>query len=77
MPFGMVVFGDKSHTDLHGSLSCTPVTYTATFFNRKTRNNPNSWGPIAHIPNLAHGKRVVGENHMMKYKTSITVLHTR
>ncbi len=21
MPFGMVVFGDKSHTDLHGSLS--------------------------------------------------------
>jgi hypothetical protein len=34
MPFGMVVFVDKSHTDLHGSLSCTPTTFTATFFNR-------------------------------------------
>ena len=32
MPFGVVVFGDKSHTDLHGSLSCTPITFTATVF---------------------------------------------
>lgn len=33
MPFGMIVFGDKSHTDQHGTLSLTPVTFTATFFN--------------------------------------------
>ena len=63
MPFGMVVFGDKSQTDLHGSLSCTPITFTATFFNRKTRNNPNSWRPIAYIPNLAHGKGGRGKSH--------------
>ena len=62
MPFGMVVFGDKSHTDLHGSLSCTPITFTATFFNRKTRNNPASWRPIAYIPNLSHGKGGKGKS---------------
>jgi hypothetical protein len=24
MPIGLIVFGDKSHTDLHGALSLTP-----------------------------------------------------
>ena len=56
MPFGIVIFGDKSHTDLHGSLSVTPITLTATFFNRNVRNNPDSWRPIAYLPNLAYGK---------------------
>ena len=56
MPFGMVVFGNKLHTDQHGSLSVTPIMFTATFFNRTTRNNPDCWRPIAYIPNSAHGK---------------------
>jgi len=56
MPFAMIVFGDKSHTDLHGSLSLTPITFTATFFNRNVRNNPDCWRPLAYIPNLTHGK---------------------
>jgi hypothetical protein len=46
MPFGIIVFGDKSHTDLHGTLSLTPVTFTATFFNRAVRNNPDAWRPM-------------------------------
>ena len=58
MPFGIIVFGEKSHTDLHGSLSVTPITFTATFFNQETRNNPDGLRPIAYIPNLAHGKGV-------------------
>jgi hypothetical protein len=61
MPFGMVIFGDKSHTDLHGSLSVTPNTFTATFFNRTVRNNPNCWRPMAYLPNLAHGKASSGK----------------
>ena len=56
MPLGLVIFGDKSHTDLHGALSLTPVTFTATFFNKSTRNNPDCWRPMAYIPNLAYGK---------------------
>ena len=56
MPFGIVIFGDKSHTDLHGTLSVTPVTFTATFFNKRVRNNPESWRPMGYIPNLAYGK---------------------
>jgi hypothetical protein len=28
MPLALVVFGDKSHTDLHGALSLTPIIFT-------------------------------------------------
>lgn len=56
MPFGLIIFGDKSHSDLHGALSLTPVTFTATFFNKSIQNNPKCWRPMAYIPNLAYGK---------------------
>ena len=53
MPFGMVIFGDKSHTDQHGTLLVMPITFTATFFNQKMRNNPKCFLLIAYIPNSA------------------------
>ena len=56
MPLSLVVFGDKTHTDLHGSLSLTPVIFNLSCFNHKTRNNPNFGGPIAYIPNLSYGR---------------------
>jgi len=28
MPVGLIIFGDKSHTDLHGALSLTPIYQT-------------------------------------------------
>jgi hypothetical protein len=34
MPVGLIVFGDKSHTDLHGALSLTPIVFTLTLFKR-------------------------------------------
>jgi len=54
MPLGLVVFGDKSHSNLNGTLSLSPVTFTATFFNSAVRNNPDCWQPMGYIPNLAH-----------------------
>jgi hypothetical protein len=33
MPVELIVFGDKSHTDLHGALSPTPIVFTLTLFN--------------------------------------------
>ena len=62
MPFAIVIFADKSHTDQHGALSVTPITFTPTFFNRKARNNPRYWRPIAYIPNLAYGKGQGGKS---------------
>jgi len=38
MPLALAVFGDKSHTDLHGSLSFTPLIFTLSLFNRTARN---------------------------------------
>jgi hypothetical protein len=34
MAIGLIIFGDKSHTNLHGSLALTPIIFTPTFFNR-------------------------------------------
>jgi len=56
MPIGLIVFGDKTHTDLHNTLSLTPIIFTLTLFNRKARNNPKFWRPLTYIPNLSHGK---------------------
>ena len=33
MPVALIVFADKSHTDLHGALSFTPIIFTLTLFN--------------------------------------------
>jgi len=30
MPVRLILFGDKSHTDLHGALSVTPIIFTLT-----------------------------------------------
>jgi hypothetical protein len=56
MPIALIVFGDKTHTDLHGTLAVTPLTFTLTCFNRSARNNTAFWRPLAYIPNLSYGK---------------------
>ena len=58
MPIALILFGDKSHFDLHGSLSTTPLIFTLSCFNEKARNSVKFWRPIAYIPNLCHGKVV-------------------
>jgi hypothetical protein len=39
MPVGLIVFGDKSHTNLHRTLAMTPIIFTLTLFNWPSRNN--------------------------------------
>jgi hypothetical protein len=56
MPVALIVFGDKSHTDLHGALLLTPIIFTMTLFNQLARNNTKFWRRIGYIPNLSHGK---------------------
>ncbi len=56
MPVGLIVFGDKSHTNLHGTLSLTPIIFTLTLFNRTARNSTGFWRLIGYIPNLSYGK---------------------
>ncbi len=38
MPVGLIVFGDKSHTNLHGTSALTPIIFTLTLFNWPSRN---------------------------------------
>ncbi len=64
MPVGLIVFGDKSHTNLHGTLSLTPIIFTLTLFNQTAGNNTGFWRPIGYIPNLSYGKETA--NHQSK-----------
>ena len=59
MPIGLVLFGDKSHLDLHGLFSTTPLSFTLSWFNQKARDHPKFWRPIACLPNLSHGHQKV------------------
>jgi hypothetical protein len=56
MPIALIVFGDKSHTDLHGALSVTPIIMTLSLFNRTARNRAAFWHPMAYLPNLSFSK---------------------
>jgi hypothetical protein len=56
MPVGLIVYGDKSHTNLGGTLALTPIIFTLTLFNWTSRNNTRFWRPIGYIPNLSYGK---------------------
>jgi hypothetical protein len=76
MPVGLNVFGDKSHTNLHGTLALMLIIVTLTLFNRTSCNNTRFWRPIGYIPNLSYGKG--GADHRKtsdSYKTSIHVSH--
>ncbi len=64
MPIGLIIFGDKSHIDLHGALSLTPIIFTLTLFKRSARNNINFWRPLAYIPNLGYGKNKADKTDM-------------
>ena len=55
MPLALVVFADKSHLDLHGSLSTLPIIFTLSCFSKQSRNSVNFWRPMAFIPNLNAG----------------------
>ncbi len=56
MPVGLIVFGDKSYTIIHGTLSLTPIIFTLTLFNQTARTNTGFWRLIRYIPNLSYGK---------------------
>jgi hypothetical protein len=55
MPLALVIFGDNSHLDLHGSLSTLPLTSTLSCFNQRSRNKSEFWRPLSFIPNLSYG----------------------
>ncbi len=63
MPVGLIVFGDKSHTDLHRALSLTPIIFTLTLFNRAAQNDSKLWRPIGYILNLGYGREISNKNH--------------
>ena len=52
----IILFIDKSHTDLFGSLATTPISYTLGVFNHLCRRKAHFWRNQAYIPPLHVGK---------------------
>ena len=73
MPLGLVLFADKSHLDLHGSLSTLPIIFTLSCFNEQSRNSVNFWRPIAFIPNLNAGSLTSRNSKDKKNDPAISV----
>jgi hypothetical protein len=65
MPIALVIFGDKSHTDLHGALSLTPIIFTLTLFNQKWRNDPQIWRVLGYVPVSEFASQVAIQHHNM------------
>jgi hypothetical protein len=65
IPVGLIVFGDKSHTDLHGALSLTPIIFTLTLFNHAAQNDSKFWRPIGYIPNLGYRRGTSNKTHTL------------
>jgi hypothetical protein len=63
MPVELIVFGDKSHTDLHGALSLTPIIFTLTLFNCAAQNDLIFWRQIGYIPNLGYRRGTSNKTH--------------
>ncbi len=53
MPIVLVIFGDKSHLDLHGSLSTLPIIFTLSCFNQESRNKDKFCIPLHFFQILA------------------------
>ncbi len=52
MPVGLIVFGNKSHSDLHRALLLTPTIFTLPFFNHAAQHDLKFWRPMVYILNL-------------------------
>jgi hypothetical protein len=55
MRIALVIFGEKSHFGLHGSLLTLPIIFTLTCFYQESRNKEDFWRPLAFLPNLSYG----------------------
>ena len=56
MPTTLIVFGDESHYDIHGSLKTLLLCFTLSYFNKLVRNSVDFWGPTTVIPTLDYGR---------------------
>ena len=56
MPVALIVYANKSHTDIHGALSLMPIIFILTLFNCAARCNSRFWRPFGYLPNYGYGK---------------------
>jgi hypothetical protein len=78
MPVGLIVFGDKSHTNLHGTLSLTPPSYLPLHCLIKQQElTPVFGGRLGtyQICPMEKGQPTV-KVQVIRYKMNIHVYHT-
>ncbi len=76
MPVGLIVFGDKSHTNLHGKLSLTPIILPLHCLIEQQEITPVFGGRLGtyQICPMEKGQQTV-EVQVTRFKTNIHVYH--
>jgi hypothetical protein len=54
-PLALLCFYDKTHTNLHGALSCAPFITMFSFFNEAACGRDDFYRVLGYIPNLSYG----------------------
>ena len=72
-PLAMLCFYDKTHTDLHGALSCAPFIMTFSFFNEECRARDDFYAVLGYIPNLSYG---LGKSNSKEPKEKLNDEHS-
>ena len=63
----IIMFTDKTHTDIHGRLCLEPIQFTLGIFNRTTRNNPKAWRTLGYVTELLYNGKINTEEKMQDY----------
>jgi hypothetical protein len=71
-PLALVCFYDKTHTNLHVSLSCAPFITTFSFWNEAARGRDDFYGVLGYIPNLSYGS---GKSNMKEARDKLNNEH--
>ena len=55
-PLPLVCFYNKSHSDLWGGLSSSPMIFCPLIFKQHVRNKVDFWNILQYVPNLSYGR---------------------
>jgi hypothetical protein len=70
----IIMFTDKTHTDMHGRLCLEPVQFTLGIFKRDVRNQPRAWRTLGYVTDLKYTGKFKTKAKMQDYHLILGVI---
>jgi hypothetical protein len=70
----IIMFTDKTHTDMHGRLCLEPVQFTLGIFKRDVRNQPRAWRTLGYVTDLKYTGKYSSKDKMHDYHLILEVI---